>query len=230
MEKPRKANGFESRNVSEPSRPGRIGIDPDTAAFRRLSRNATQPKPAHSAVALALCTSIVVVMALGFQYTIGDALVRAAPKPPALLYWHALVAGTWMPFVALQSALIVGGRPRWHSRLGLWGMVHGALVPLSGLGSAVVMARWHLAQGDPGAAASFPIPVNDALGFSICFGLALAWRRNPALHRRLMLMSACVLSAPGWGRMPALDHAEWFYLGVDALVLAALAYDRIVSG
>jgi hypothetical protein len=92
------------------------------------------------------------------------------------------------------------------------------------------MSRWHYAQGDPGAAASFPIPVNDALGFSICFGLALAWRRRPALHSRLMLVAACVLSAPGWGRMPALDHAEWFYAGVDVLVLAAAVHDRLAFG
>lgn len=188
------------------------------------------PIQSRSAFALALSTAILLVMIVGFRYTIGDALMHAAPRPPTLLYVHALVAGTWIPFVVLQSALLHARHSALHRRLGMWGMAHGALVPLTGLASAVVMAHWHLAQGDSGAAESFPIPVNDALGFSICFGLALAWRRKPALHQRLMLMSACVLSAPGWGRMPALDHAEWFYAAVDALVLVAALHDRIASG
>lgn len=192
---------------------------------------AAAPARAQRVFALALSTSIFLVVVAGFRYTIGDALVHAAPRPPALLYLHALFAGTWIPFVVLQSALVLARRPRWHRRLGQWGMVHGALVPLTGLAAAVVMARWHLAQGDDGAAVSFPIPVNDALGFGVCFALALAWRRRAALHQRLMLMSACILSAPGWGRMPAFDgHGEWFYAGVDLLVLAAAVHDRVTSG
>ncbi len=37
-------------------------------------------------------------------------------------------------------------------------------------------------------------------------------------------------TAAAFGRMPALDHAEWFHAGVDALILGGALFDRAVIG
>ena len=80
-----------------------------------------------SAFALMMGGCILVVLIVGFHYPVGDALIRAAPRPPTILYLHALVAGAWIPFVVLQPAFVHARRAVVHRRLGMWGMVHGAL-------------------------------------------------------------------------------------------------------
>lgn len=168
---------------------------------------------------------IVVVLAYGFSFTVGDNLVHPNYPRPWIVYAHGVVCVGWLLVLLMQVALVRSRRVDMHRSLGRWGLGLGVLVPLTGLATAVAMARLRLAHGDPDAAVSFPIPVNDALAFSVCFGLALAWRRRPEFHRRLIYLSGCVLTAPGFGRIPALDHGEWFYAGVDAMILAGIAHD-----
>jgi hypothetical protein len=45
-----------------------------------------------------------------------------------------------------------------------------------------------------------------------------------------MWIATCALTAAAWGRMPWLDHAEWFWAGVDALILVAAMRDLLVTG
>lgn len=45
-----------------------------------------------------------------------------------------------------------------------------------------------------------------------------------------MFVATCILTAAAFGRMPVLDHAEWFYSGVDALILIGAARDLAVGG
>jgi hypothetical protein len=68
------------------------------------------------------------------------------------------------------------------------------------------------------------------LSFTPAFVLAAVWRKRPEFHRRLMLVATSALTAAAWGRMPALDHAEWFYVGVDGLVAIGAMRDLIVTG
>jgi hypothetical protein len=80
------------------------------------------------------------------------------------------------------------------------------------------------------AAVSFPIPVNDATGFAVAFTLAARWRTRREYHRRLMFIATCILTGAAFGRMPVLDHAEWFYSGVDVLILVGAVHDLAVNG
>lgn len=179
---------------------------------------------------LVMALAMAVLIAIGFSYTVGENLLRPAWPRPAILYVHALVAGAWIPLLIVQASLVRAGRVDLHRCVAAWGVVHAALIPTLGLATAVAMAHARLAHGEDDAAVSFPIPVNDALAFSVAFGLALAWRRRPEFHRRFAFVASCVLMAPAFGRMPALDHAEWFYAGVDVLVALGALRDRLAFG
>jgi len=179
---------------------------------------------------LAMGLAMAALVAEGFRHTVGENLLHPAWPRPAVLYVHALVATAWIPLLLLQAGLVRAGRVDLHRRVAAWGVVHAALIPALGLATAVAMAHARLAHGEDDAAVSFPIPVNDALAFSVSIGLALAWRRRPEFHRRLVFVASCVLMAPAFGRMPALDHAEWFYAGVDALVVLGALRDRLACG
>ena len=62
------------------------------------------------------------------------------------------------------------------------------------------------------------------------FALAFAYRSRPELHRRLMLVACCALTAAAFGRFPNANFADnWFYAGVDGLVLIAAARDLVTS-
>jgi hypothetical protein len=177
---------------------------------------------------MALVAAVVVVY--GFSFTVHDHLLNPPLPLPGILWVHAAVFTAWMPLYIAQTALVHQRRIDWHRRLGLWGLVHGSLIPVVGVGTAIVMARLHVARGEMDAATSFPVPCFDMLAFTVSFGLAAVWRRRPAYHRRLMWIATAALTAAAFGRMPLLDHAEWFYVGVDALILLGALRDLIADG
>jgi hypothetical protein len=117
----------------------------------------------------------------------------------------------------------------WHRRLGQIGIGLGSVMPVVGVATAIAMTRLRVAHGELEAAASFLIPCWDMVAFTTTFVLAVRWRRRPDFHRRLMFMATAMLTAAAWGRMPFLDHAEWFYAGVDFLVAVGALRDLIVE-
>jgi hypothetical protein len=174
---------------------------------------------------------IAVVVAYGFSFTVGDNLIRPQYPRPWILYVHAVIMSAWILLLIVQVMLVRYRNVNLHRQLGRWGLALGALIPVVGIATAVAMARVRLQHGDTDGAVSFPIPINDVLAFTVAFWLAAYWRkRRPDYHRRLMYVATCALTAAAFGRMPALDHAEWFYVGVDALVLLGAMADLATLG
>jgi len=187
-------------------------------------------KDANSFFFVGMFVAIAAIVIYGFSFTVGDNLLHPSYSRPWQVYVHALIAFAWLPFTVLQASLVRLRRVDLHRRFGQWGLIHGAMIPIFGIATAIAMAKVRLAHGEMDAADSLPIPVNDAVGFAVVFSPALIRRTRPDSHRRLMLVAACILTAPGFGRIPALDHAEWFYAGVDALLLIAALRDLGTHG
>jgi hypothetical protein len=98
-----------------------------------------------------------------------------------------------------------------------------------GIATAIVMDRFNFSQlHKADAKVFFSIQSWDMIAFTICFWLAVYWRKKPEYHRRLVLVATCALTAAGFGRFPWLSH-HWFYAGVDALILLGVARDLIVN-
>jgi len=170
------------------------------------------------------------VVLYGFSFTIRDALLHPAFPLPTVLFVHAAVFFFWLLLFILQGSLVNARRADLHRRIGPVGLVLGATIPVLGVATAITMTRLHVSHGDVGVADSFPIPIWDMATFTTAFTLAALWRRRPDYHRRLMWIATCALTAAAWGRMPFLDHAEWFYVGVDALIVVAAVRDWIEFG
>jgi 4-amino-4-deoxy-L-arabinose transferase-like glycosyltransferase len=82
----------------------------------------------------------------------------------------------------------------------------------------------------PGAAAFLMVPLFDICAFSVPFALGIYWRKKPEMHRRLLLVASCALTAAAFGRFPPnILPPVVFYAGVDSLIVLGLLRDLIVN-
>lgn len=183
---------------------------------------------------LVMSLLIAAIVVYAFSHTVGQRLIHAVPRRPVLLWVHGIVFSAWVAFYILQSALVRLRQVKLHRTLGWAGAALGAAVILVGFRVPVVMAHFDIAylQRSSDAARSFlAIPFLDMVTFTICFALAVLWRSKPELHRRLMLIATCALTAAAFGRLDMIRSIPplGFYFGVDALILLGAVRDLIVN-
>lgn len=121
-----------------------------------------------------------------------------AAKEP-IFYAHGAIFASWFVLLGAQVLLVRTGDVRVHRRLGYVGAGLAALVVLVGTLAALRAAN------RPGGFIDVPIPPDQFLAlpllsmvlFGLFVGLAVLWRRNPARHKRLMLLASIgLLGAP----------------------------------
>jgi hypothetical protein len=160
-----------------------------------------------------------------------DNVLIHAPSPrPWILYVHIAFFTSWILLFALQAALVRSKRVVWHRRLGSFGILLGTAMPLVAIGAVFAMKHLHDAEGHIASVTSLVIRFFDMLAFSTSFGLAMRWRRRPEYHRRLMLIATCAITSAAFARFPSwLIPDNCFYLGVDGLILVAIAWELIAT-
>lgn len=183
---------------------------------------------------LAMSLLIALIVVYAFSHTVGQRLIHAVPRRPVLLWVHGIVFSAWVAFYILQSALVRIRKVQLHRSLGWAGAALGAAVILVGFRVPVVMAQFavkNALRSADAAHAFLAIPFLDMVTFTISFGLAVLWRTKPELHRRLMLIATCALTAAAFGRMDIIRSVPplGFYFGVDALILLGAVRDLIVN-
>ena len=174
---------------------------------------------------------IAAIIVYGFHFTVDKNLFHPAPPRPLLLYFHAAVFSSWVVFFILQSSLVRTGNVRVHRFMGWFGLALGISIILLGVSTALTMARFDIVQlHSPNARWRMIVPLFDMVCFTPTFFLAIYWRRKPQMHRRLIFIATCGLTAAAWGRFPEpiLPH-YMLYAGVDLLILLGVARDLIVD-
>jgi hypothetical protein len=145
------------------------------------------------------------------------------------LYLHAILFTAWVVVFVAQTALIRARRVAWHRRLGLAGVVLGALMPIIGVATALAMTRLHRIENHADHAAFLSVSFFDMLAFAITFGLAVHWRRWPDYHRRLMFLATAGLTVAAFARLPTwLIPTNLWYVAVDTLIVVAAVCDQLV--
>ncbi|HEU4951833.1 MAG TPA: hypothetical protein VFT46_07760 [Holophagaceae bacterium] len=147
----------------------------------------------------------------------------------AVHHAHGIAATLWMLLLIAQSWLIGRSRRRAHRILGWSSLILVAFFLLSGLGVIHAM----VASAGPfsaryGARLAF-VDLVSLIFFAGAYGLALARRKDAALHMRLMASTAPLLIPPALSRLlantlPAIHTFETaFQLSFLAAELVALA-------
>jgi hypothetical protein len=174
---------------------------------------------------------ITAVVIYGFSHTIDHLLIHATPPRPWILWVHGIVFSGWLVFFIFQSALVRSGNVKLHRLTGWFGAGLGVLIPVLGIWTAIVMARFRIVYfHQTGVKPFFAISALDMTSFTILLWLAIYWRKRPEYHRRLVLIATCALTNAAFARFPMMPQPHaWSYTGVDALILLGAARDLIVN-
>ena len=176
------------------------------------------------------------VIVMGFVPEVVDQVRTNSFQYPFLTHVHAVVFIGWLVLLTVQTALIRGHNLRLHRRLGVAAAVMVPMVVLLGLAASISMSHRLYAPDFPPLTLSMRIA--DMLGFGVAAGAGLALRKNPAAHKRLMLLATFCLTAAGFGRW----WGDWMrghfgtgffgrwsfdYPGVLLLILLLAGYDFV---
>jgi len=168
-------------------------------------------------VMFALAALIVFV---GFAPTFYLRSVFAGPALSPLMLVHGIVFSAWIVLILAQTLLIRSARWRTHRTLGVVGA--GIAAAMVALGVSVALQA--AAQGTLGVRFHqeplefLVIPLGQILIFGGLVAAAIALRRRPATHKRLMVIATLNLIAPAVVR--AAD--KLFHIANPAVALVVL--------
>ena len=162
-------------------------------------------------------------------------LSRLGSGASGYVHVHAAVMTLWFGLLITQAVLIRTGRRALHRRLGAVSYGLAPLVVVAGvLLSHAALVRD--AAGDPiGAGVTTYLPLAMITWFAVCYGLAIAYRKTPALHARFMIGTCLAAVDPIASRIAAFyfppieDPARYALVSwavVAAILLAAIAGER----
>ncbi len=201
----------------------------------RIEKDSTTTNPLRTFLSryFYLCMALVMaaLVVWGFSRTVDANLFHANPPRPLLLWMHGAAFSAWVVFFILQSSLVRARKVSVHRFLGWFGVGLATAMVALGFTIAVVMARFDtvvLHQG--GADAFLSIPFCDMIVFGSCMAFAIAWRKWPDYHRRLVFIASCQLMDAAVGRFDFIFNHNLFYPSLDLLIVLGMMRDWVVEG
>lgn len=172
----------------------------------------------HTGMAIACLVTAII----GFGPTYFYKPIQPSPELPPLLHVHGAVFTAWLALLIVQGGLVRADRVDLHKRLGIFGAVLAAAVVGLGLAVAIHGAR-HGRQGDGLPPLAFMIfPFGQTLLFGAFVGAGLWKRRQPEVHRRLMLLGTICLMTPALSRILGGNAIGASFLTVGFVVVAMI--------
>lgn len=161
-------------------------------------------------------------------------LFNVPPVANSLVHFHGIVMSLWVIYFTVQIALVRSKNIKLHMTLGMLGIVLAALVVIIGMATAYdaqLVRRSAPPNIDPHS--FFILPVGDMLLFIVYFAAAIYYRKRPAEHKSLMLMTAINFAPAALFRIPIVpeNYTMLFAFGTPALIaIAFLIWMRIKHG
>ena len=183
-------------------------------------------RPFFVTMTLAIAVTVFVGFAPTFYLRSRDPSTAALPL---YLQMHGTAFTAWIILFAAQVALIASGQTGWHRQLGWVGAALAAAMVVSGTTAGILSMRREFAAGYEAEAAAFLLtPFSAMLVFTTLLAAAIAWRRRPETHKRLMLLATISLLDAAIARWPVTFTADWMFLAAtDVFIVVALAYDLV---
>jgi FtsH-binding integral membrane protein len=151
-----------------------------------------------------LAILILITTVVGFAPTYFLAGMVRAHLPSPIIHVHAVVFSLWILLLVTQTSLVAAHRTDIHRKLGLAGFGLACLVTVLGLLAATnALSRNFAPPKFPfGAQTFYAIPVTDMLIFTVLVFFAYRARRDPAAHKRLIMIATIGLMDAPTDRAP----------------------------
>jgi hypothetical protein len=175
----------------------------------------------------------------GFMPSLVHTAGRRAPLSP-LAAAHGIAFFAWLLIFLVQSSLVASGRVALHRKLGLASvLVLALMIPLAYTTTVTMARRAFDLSGDlkidhdPLYESIFPF--SNLLIFSVLVVAALAYRRRPEIHKRMMLFANIELMPAPLAHL--IGHTPWLaalpaaivMIPISVFVIAAVARDLLLA-
>jgi hypothetical protein len=140
----------------------------------------------------------------GFGFDVSGRIGAGKFSFPLIVHLHALVFVGWMVLFTCQLLLIRHDKLATHKRLGLTMVGYVGLMVVIGLVTTYQVDRLRLMHPGTGDPTFFIVAATDILAFGLLAGVGLSKRRDPAVHKRLMLLAAIYITDAGFARLAPL--------------------------
>lgn len=180
---------------------------------------------------------LAVIVLLGFTPTYFlRPLFRSTALTP-IIHLHGIVYSLWIVLLVVQTRLVAAGRTDIHRRLGMSGFVLAVLMELFGILVAIAAANEgdHIKGMTPQG--TMAIQMTSMVVFPVLIGTALYLRRQPAAHKRLMMLATIAIMNAAFLRVLRqccsfipISNVMAGYLMVDVMVLVMFLHDWRTQG
>jgi hypothetical protein len=143
-----------------------------------------------------------VTVLFGFAKTYFFAGMVVAPLPNKLIHIHGAIMTLWMVVLFIQTALISARKVKWHMTFGLFGFALAVAMVIIGPIAATDALRRGAAPLGLDAKTFYIIPITAIFLFGVLAFFAYSMRRQPAAHKRLILIATIALMNAAVGRWP----------------------------
>jgi len=171
-----------------------------------------------------------VIVFAGFSRTYYLKGLFGTPVLSRLAHVHGFLFTSWIVLLLVQVSLVAAGRTDVHRRLGVAGGVLAGLMVAAGTMMGINAARLgHAPVGGVSPLSFLAIPLFDILVFAILVAAGFYYRRQPAIHKRLMLVATITLLPAAISRLPfafiQVNGPLAFFGLADLILVACIAYD-----
>jgi len=157
-----------------------------------------------------------------------------APPAPAVIYFHAAVFLGWLVLLTTQVLLVVGDRVALHRKLGWFTAGWACLMAVMGPWAAMASQSLDL-HGPEYNPPFLAVQLGGIAAFLIFIAWGISLRKNPAAHKRIMILSTIALIDAGFARFSgwiwpnepqsAIVWFLWTFYGSVFMVLLVAAWD-----
>ena len=177
-------------------------------------------------LSIAIAFAIVVLIGFGPTYYLKFAF-NSPPINSNLVHLHGIIMSLWVLFFGVQVFLIRSKRHRVHMSLGFVGIALAAVILIVGFFTAAAAAKFGSSSTPPlfPAMAFMIVPMTDLVMFAGLFGAAIIYRKVPASHKRLMLLTAINFIPPALARIqlaPIQAAGPFFFFGLPAILTVTM--------
>lgn len=208
---------------------------PDANTLRRPADQRRPRRPSDRRLFLAAAVLFPLVVLVGyFRSYYFSAFFDVPAVANKLVHAHAWVMSLWVAYFSAQIALIRTKNVRLHMTMGMVGVALAALVVAVGMATAYD-AQLVRRSAPPGVNphSFFVLPSLDMMLFVVYFAAAVHYRKRPAEHKTLMLMTAIAFVPAALFRLPVVPPQymiHWAFVPPMLVALACLGWHAAKHG